>query len=304
MGEIGSKADPGSDEDKSLSESVSEMLQGIADERELPRELPSIKSEYQKFCETDGPVELLGFPKKVRAYRACCRDFPQARIIPIIDRWQKDAAIGRRHWLAMALVVANYKFAREEFDRIGKAPSPAEISQLLSRIAAAAEELTSSLNKLQELSFQISDGSSPKAIGHLRWIDQYLAQAAAGVYLSEVNETPEIIATVQTDRTIFVQRIIGIHAASSLAARKLLDVELLRHRKGGSNPALKKLVTGAARIWESLTNRPASTNKVSNKEREEPDFVIFVQTLAKVAGGNTPTFKQIATAFRPPRTPD
>ena len=54
-------------------------------------------------------------------------------------------------------------------------------------------------------------------------------------------------------------------------------------------------------IWQSLTRRKPSVNKVAGERTS--DFVTFTQELAKIAGGPEPTFKQIETAFRV-RTPD
>ena len=54
-------------------------------------------------------------------------------------------------------------------------------------------------------------------------------------------------------------------------------------------------------IWQSLSGRKASVNKVAGERR--CDFVTFVQELAKIAGGPKPTFKQVQNAFQL-RTPD
>ena len=54
-------------------------------------------------------------------------------------------------------------------------------------------------------------------------------------------------------------------------------------------------------IWQSLTGRKPSVNKVAGERKS--DFATFVRELAKIAGGTEPTFKQVQTAFRA-RTPD
>jgi hypothetical protein len=54
-------------------------------------------------------------------------------------------------------------------------------------------------------------------------------------------------------------------------------------------------------IWQSLTGRKPSVNKVAGELRS--DFATFTQELVNIAGGPEPTFKQIQTAFRV-RTPD
>jgi hypothetical protein len=80
-----------------------------------------------------------------------------------------------------------------------------------------------------------------------------------------------------------------------------LDPELLRRSRTSENRALRTLVAMAKPIWQSLTGRKPSVNKVAGERTS--DFVTFVQELANIAGGTEPSFKQVQTAF-PVRTPD
>ena len=84
-------------------------------------------------------------------------------------------------------------------------------------------------------------------------------------------------------------------------AQKHLDPELLRRGRTSENRALRTLVAMAKPIWQSLTGRKPSVNKVAGERTS--DFVLFTQALAEIAGGPEPTFKQIETAFRM-RTPN
>jgi hypothetical protein len=121
------------------------------------------------------------------------------------------------------------------------------------------------------------------------------------------------MTAVHLRRDDFVKGIIRVEAAATTARNRCLDESLLkRPKKGPENRALRALVTRAKPIWKSLTGRPPSVNKVHPSEnkvhpsenkvhtqdRKEPDFVIFVQLLADIAGGPRPSFKQVQTAFR------
>jgi len=57
-------------------------------------------------------------------------------------------------------------------------------------------------------------------------------------------------------------------------------------------------VGGEANLEEP--DRP-KVNKVAKQGLETPDFVLFVQGLAEIAGGPNPSFKQVAVAFKPIR---
>ena len=97
-----------------------------------------------------------------------------------------------------------------------------------------------------------------------------------------------------------LSRLVDVEVAAGYA-QKRLDPELLRRSRTSENRALRTLVAMAKPIWQSLTGRKPSVNKVDGDQ--PPDFVTFVQELANIAGGPEPTFKQIETAFRT-RTPD
>jgi hypothetical protein len=99
----------------------------------------------------------------------------------------------------------------------------------------------------------------------------------------------------------FLKRVGEVEAAATEALRRL-DPKLLRHPpRRASIPALRTLVEMAKPIWESLTGRKPSAYKVEKKDRESdvPDFIIFVQELAKISDCPIPSFKQAAVAFKP-----
>jgi len=148
------------------------------------------------------------------------------------------------------------------------------------------------------MSARLSDGTAPLANPHLSWLDEIIAQAMAGRPAAEVSE--QQLASVHLARMDFLGRLVEVEVAAGYA-RERLDPELLRRSRTSENRALRTLVAMAKPIWQSLTGRKPSVNKVAGERTS--DFVTFVQELAKIAGGPEPTFKQIQTAFRM-RTPD
>jgi hypothetical protein len=99
----------------------------------------------------------------------------------------------------------------------------------------------------------------------------------------------------------FLKRVCEVEAVATEALKRL-DPKLLKRPPGSASiPALRALVGMAKPIWTSLTGRKPSVHKVETRGRDSdvPDFVIFVQELAKIAGGPVPSWKQIAVAFKP-----
>jgi hypothetical protein len=97
----------------------------------------------------------------------------------------------------------------------------------------------------------------------------------------------------------FIDNVIELSRAAQ-AAETMLDKELIGRTRSTSDDSLYMLVSRCADIWLSLTDRPASVNKVYSVGRQdaEPDFVKFVRDIALLATGDEPTFSKIATAFR------
>jgi hypothetical protein len=270
--------------------------------KRFPPSLSSVKSEYQKFCDTTGgPITIDGF-SEISDFHYCCRDFPLRKFEKIISRWQRDKAKGIRHWPAMAFAADNYSFLQREFKRYGKPPSPSEVRELLMDIAKAARSLKSSLLRLQGFASQISDGSNPIAVPHLAWMDEFIAQAMAGISSTNISEDPSVLMKIHFARLGFLKRISLTEAAATVSIEKL-DLPSLRHTRGGDNRSLRRLVSMAKSIWNSLTGRKPSVHKAIKQGIEIPDFVIFVQELAEIAGGPVPSPKQVASAFKPPHLP-
>ena len=135
----------------------------------------------------------------------------------MIEKWQENQTTGIRHWPAMAYASNDYRFRQQEFARYGKPPSQSDIRNSLSTIAGSAGDLHTALTKLQGFASQLNDGVVPLAIPHLVWIDQYIAQAAAGVFSTELVENPTVIAEFFCERTKLLERIMGVAVAATVS---------------------------------------------------------------------------------------
>jgi hypothetical protein len=266
--------------------------------RRFPPSLNAVKSEYKKFCEQHGEPIICDDSFAKIDFEYCCREFPRRRLQPTIDRWVTDPVDGVRHWPVMAFAASQYAFRHREFSKYGAEASPAQVGELLDEISKSSRRLCRALVQLQEMSARLSDGTAPLAEPHLSWLDEIIAQAMAGRRAAEVSE--EHLASAHFARMDFLHRLVDVEVAARYAQQRL-DPELLRRARTSENRALRTLVAMAKPIWQSLTGRKPSVNKLAGKRTS--DFVTFTQELAKIAGGPEPTFKQIQTAFRV-RTPE
>jgi hypothetical protein len=100
----------------------------------------------------------------------------------------------------------------------------------------------------------------------------------------------------------FYQRLDRVEVAAKAADERIVP-ELLRRQRMQGDRGLGNLVSRAALVWQSLTGREASVNKVARADSHDdrPDFVIFVSNIAKVACNHEPTFAEIETAFDTPK---
>jgi hypothetical protein len=264
----------------------------------FPPSLNAVKTEYKKFCDQHGGPITCDDTFTNIDFEHCCREFPRQKFDSTIGRWVTDPVHGIRHWPVMAYAASQYAFRQREFNKYGAEASPAQVRDLLDEIRKSARRLSRALVQFQEMSARLSDGTAPLAGPHLSWVDEIIAQAMAGELAADVNE--QRLAMVHFARIDFLRRLADVEVAARYAQERL-DLKLLKGARTSENRALRTLVAMAKPIWQSLTGRKPSVNKVAGERKS--DFVTFVQELAKIAGGPEPTFKQVQTAFRV-RTPD
>ena len=268
-----------------------------------PRPMPRIKSELDiLYDELGGPAD--GVAIDVHHLEMYCSEYPSDRVLPILLQYQPDENCARRHWPWAAYAIGQYAYETKELTKYSDEPTPKQVEELLSGIAQAAHDLFSGLHRLHDLSYRLGDAAAPHRRGHIGWLDAFVSQAMAGVPSNRVNRSGQHLLMVENAKMEFLKRVEHVHEAAN-AARKRVDKKLLNRERGQANPAFLQFVRGCGAIWTNLTDRKPSADKIHRNDREDPDFVIFVQRLARVAQAPEPTRPQVATCIRklaPPTT--
>jgi hypothetical protein len=256
------------------------------------------------YSELGGPVPLRGSVDR-KTFKMCCDEFSWREVEPTLRNFQKDRDIAKRHWPWVAFALGQYRFERKERQQNSVRLDPREVISLMNDIRRSAKELTSGLAKLQSYSQGLGDPTAPLEKPHLRYLDQLISQATARAPAPEVNKDPKYMLWVFSEKMSFFQRLSCIEAVAGEAATRLVDRDLLKRKKGQADPALYNLVWRGAEIWLSLTGRVPSPNRVHRRDSgEEPDFVLFIQDLVRLAGGERPSRKVVEISLGNRRTPD
>ena len=267
--------------------------------------LSSLRTDLDRvYLELGGPAPLRGRVDR-RTFARCCDDFSWRKVEPTLRRFQKDRDIAKRHWPWVAFALSQYRFELKERLQNSDRLTPGEvISHINDNIRRPAKELASGLARLQSYSEALGDPTAPLEKSHLQYLDQLISQATAGDPAAEVNEDPTYRVWVFSEKMSFFKRLSGIEAVAGEAAKRV-DRDLLKRKKGQADPALHNLVRRGAEIWSSLTGRRPSPNRVHRRDSgEEPDFVLFIQDLVLLAGGERPSRKAVEISLGNHRTPD
>jgi hypothetical protein len=195
-------------------------------------------------------------------------------------------------------------FDIREYESYADEPTPAEIGKLLSRIMQSAHDLSFAICRLRTLSNRLRDPTAPLRRAHIGWLDALISQAAAGLPLTNVDESGEFLVHVDAMKNDFLNLLAQVETATQTAHNRL-DRKLLGRERGQANPAIQSFVFRCGEIWKSLTGRTPSANKVHRKgdsihdeNGNDPDFVIFVRELAKIGPAPEPSRHQVASSLR------
>jgi hypothetical protein len=263
-----------------------------------PWPIPRIRSELDiLYDELGGPADGVAIDVQRFTFAIYCKDYPSRRIVPILRHYQSDESSARKHWPSAAFAVGQYHYEIEERAKYSDdEPTPKEVAELLLQIEHSAQKLHTGLCRLQALSYRVKDPTAPLRRAHLAWLDAFVSQAAAGFPSNDVNEH---LVVVDSAKQAWVKQLAMLEAAVKFARKKRLDKKLLERERGQTNPALPNFVRRCAEIWESMTGREPSANKIHRTDRKDPDFVIFVQELG-VAQALEPTRRQVAVSVPEP----
>ena len=263
--------------------------------------MPIIKTEYQRLCyELGGPADVgIAIKSPKTSLAPYCRDYGSRRILPVLVKFQPDQSRAHRHWPWAAFAISHYVFEQKERSQYADEPTPKEIEALLGQIAQASRTLSSELCRLEALSNRLDDQATPLRRAHMRWLDGLISQAAAGHLANDVNESGDHLIIVDSAKRAFLNRLVDVESAAKMAMKRL-DKELLERERGQSVSGLPNFVFRCGAIWTSLTSRKPSANKVARRSNAgtDPDFVVFVQELAKLGDAPAPSRDQVASSLR------
>ena len=200
-----------------------------------------------------------------------CRYYPSDFVQPVLAKWQPDEALAKRHWPWVAAACYHWEAAH----RLGLKPSllrPVDVRASLGRIDKHAGSLSKEVYGLLAAarSRAPADGSHPDEVAGIL---ERLGAGAAGDNVPPAGALTSLMA--------LCQQLAGLQGAvEALTAGN--GPELTARKKSGEDPALPNFVATLAQVWRSLTGRKPSTRKVERSIGEEPDFVLFVQDVAKL----------------------
>ena len=227
--------------------------------------------------------------------QSACGAYPLRLILPVLIAFKPDDIDARRHWPWAALALALFVSAQKERTKYADEPTPKDLEALLLEIAQSARALNSRLNQLQNLSNRVKDPTAPYRRAHLAWLDRFISQGVAGVPSNDVTENPVLLLAARLD---FAKKLATIEGTANRASKRV-DRSLLNRERGQGIPGLSNFVFRCGEIWENLTGRKPSANKVSRFEGpEDPDFVVFVRNLAMVGPAPLPTRRQVEKSLR------
>jgi hypothetical protein len=253
-----------------------------------------MRTEYERLCdELDGPADI-GLTDAGTTLGVYCREYPSYRIQPVLLQFHRDERWALKHWPWAAFAISQYLYETEERKKYTNEPTPQEIMELLSQVERSTHDLASALCQLQSLASRLTDPTSPYRRAHLAWLDALITQAVAGWLSTDVEEHSGSALKNYSAKMTFLKRLAGIEVVAK-QARKRVDRKLLERERGQSNPALPNFVRRGGMIWRSLTGRKPSANKVAGRD---PDFVLFMQELARIGAGRAPSREQVATSLR------
>ena len=264
----------------------------------FPPSLARAQSEFKKLCdELGGPADI-GVTVDPQYMELCCQEHPADSLLPILLRFQKDQTVARRHWPWVAFAISQYAFERSELAKYTDEPTPKEVIDVLKHINKTAHDLGSGLSRLQALSYRLAHPAATGRRAHLAWLNAFISAAIAGRISNDVNEDDGQELVDDSKKMRLLRQLADVEVAANVA-REHVDKSLLKRERSQSDPALPNFIFRCGGIWNSLTGRKPSAAKVHRKiQPSEPDFLIFVQELAKSAGFDPPSRDQVATSLR------
>ena len=259
------------------------------------KSLSSIPTELDRlYKELGGPAPVESVDRKT--LKRACHNFRFSHVEPICRPYATEISKARRHWPWIALAAFQYRFEQETKRTYTDEPKPSEIISLLDHLETTARKLVDLLCRMQQFAYRLEDAGNPYRRAHLSWIHEFLLQNLESAR-PEIDRDPEAFARSLTLTELFLKQLVQLRVAAA-GARNRVDPKMIQRPKLQHDPAIYNLVWRSAKIWESMTGRQASVNKVHRPSGDtRSDFVRFVTSIAKMAADHEPAPTQIGTAF-------
>jgi hypothetical protein len=229
------------------------------DKPRVPPSLSSVQTHLDRlYVEAGGPAQIDAgfhrpsfdgaseeFKKKVdkSSFKSACDAFDWRTIEPILLKYCDDRNAIYRHWPWAALAADRYATERKlrKVNRQLAKPSPKKVEVMLDDIAKSATSLHRAMSAFIALSEDLHDPSSPWRQGHLRFIDQQLEQAAAGISVNHVLDDDDALAVSFVNRQEFLRLIEAVRVAAQKGKNNLCESSLSAPRGSRKTPRYTSL---------------------------------------------------------------
>jgi hypothetical protein len=283
----------------SIDEVIREIRADPSNCASRPTFTSAVKSNYDKLRELGGPADL-GLPDLKRDLSMYCDKYPLNRVGPVLARFQKDDTAVKRHWPWAACAISLFASERQRWTEYDAEPSPKDVVGIMYDIKRGAQQLRLGLCRLHNISHRLRDPTAPSRRGHLSWLDAFISQAAADRTSKEVDDSGDALLSAYEAKYALIKQVVEIEAAAQVAANRV-DKKLLHRERGQSESALPNFVFRSGVVWRSLTGRQPSANKITHHHGhgpKDPDFVLFVQELAKLGKIPPPSRAQVHASLK------
>lgn len=178
-------------------------------------------------------------------------------------------------------------------DRATKMPAPSRLAGQLRNMAAqmdSAWRFAAQLDEMEAVAVALADLERVRTFCQIQ--ETLMSSLSGGTGVFDADRAGEFrirIAEWQADTQALSD---GLKFAADLVAARSEGTR----GSGASQKYLRSFVPRLADIWERMTGRPATAERIARKNRTSlPDFVLFVRYIADMAGVTPPTASMVKT---------
>jgi hypothetical protein len=266
----------------------------------LPPTLTDHKTDLDWLSDIGGPADVPGLSFLIDVSLSMpCERYAEREILSVVMPYSPSLEAARRHWPRIAQSLHLYSI-RQKYHSPANDAKPSEIEELLKAIRSDADRLSRELSRLETVTGAWRDNSHILKDGHLAYVLAILSQAVSSDPSPQLGELPDRWKASSFFREWRYSLFKLVEGAK--IAQESYQPDLLKSVPRVTVPGLRDFVSRQAAIWTSLTGRVASVERVvsATKEDDAPDFITFVQKIARLNEAvEVPTCSQVQTAAKP-----